>query len=205
MRVTITPFFIPQPAPECVSVRQAFLTTIKLLSDQQKETDKPLYLPTSLVMKLSGLSDVVSPCLTNISLRVSYPLTTTNVRDPMIKLNTSPYFFLYSWNLSNMVSGLTLRRFPRKGTVGGPGGRVASLVVFFHQMYRTTTTHARETVQISTIFATKIASLQTELVFLYNKNRSTFSTLHLEWLSDEMPQAPFVMNFSCNKIYIPYI
>jgi hypothetical protein len=55
-------------------------------------------------------------------------------------------------NVSIKVSGLTLRRFPRNGTVGGPGGRVASLVVFFHHMYKNTARHARKTVQKSNIF-----------------------------------------------------
>lgn len=111
----------------------------------------PLNFPTSLVIKISGLSDVTSPCLMNISLRVSYPLITTRVLEPVIRLNTSPYFRRYSWNVSNTVSGFTLRRFPRKGTVGGPGGRTASLVVFFHQIYKIPTTTARKIVQKSNI------------------------------------------------------
>lgn len=111
----------------------------------------PLNFPTSLVINISGLSDTISPCFMNISLRVSCPLTTTRILEPVIRLKTSPYFCLYSMNVSNNVSGLTLRRFPMSGTVGGPGGRVASLVVFRHHMYKHTTRHAIETVQISNI------------------------------------------------------
>lgn len=75
------------------------------------------------MLKVSGLSDSTSACLTNASLRRSCPLTKTTQYGPKDKLNRFPYCFLSLVVTFSKSPPNKDGMFPINGRGVGPGGQ----------------------------------------------------------------------------------
>ena len=82
----------------------------------------PLCSDKTLMLKVSGLSDSTSACLTNASLRRSCPFTKTIQYGPKDKLNKLPYCFLSSVVTLSKSPPNKDGIFPINGRGVGPGG-----------------------------------------------------------------------------------